>query len=261
MSGNFSKREPIVASDAFYMAADYGMFNETASQIRYDHQAVRAISEALRDMGQRRLISMNGGLREAMVSLVFYAGDGNLIKVMPTSFKGGDYPLQLPPVSERKVETDVRSYVIRTYPYIQSKEVSNNDVLLMKRTAEALGFEFNDGDDTPRNLMTLPDRDSTLVSIDADAFKTSRGGLNYGPDLYEQWLEYLSELFPAYKEGEISRQTNETDFTARMKYNRESGLARFDPLSQTPIQYIRNDQSPAPKRHWWDIFSGPTREQ
>lgn len=257
MSGNFSKRSPVHASDAFYSASSQGKFNETANHIKYDPQAVGVIDQALREMGQHHLISMNGSLTDAMVSLVFYAGDGNLIKVMPHSYRGDDYVLQLPPISEKLVETDMRAYMVRTYPFIHSRPTTQSDVELMKRTAGALGMEFNPGDDTPRNLMTLPDAEGTLVSVDADAFRTARDGLNYGPELYRQWQDYLAELFPAYKKGKITEQTAQTDFTFRMNYNAQSHLLRFDPLSANPFVYDLNDSKPPEKRHWWDIFTGP----
>lgn len=258
MYGGSSIKVPIIASDAFYRATQEMMFNETANWIKYDHQSIDVLSQTLWEMGQTRFINMNAGTQEARISLVLYAGDGNIVKIMPRSYSGNDYALQVPAVSERTVETDTRSYVIRTYPYILSRAITEQDVETMRRTAGALGMEFNPGDDTPRNLIALPDKEGTLASIDADTFRTKRDGLNHGPELVEAWRDYIAELFPVYKQGELPPQTANTKFNLKMNYNPKTGFSRFEPLSDTPVIYARTDGPPAKARHsFWDIFARP----
>lgn len=255
MDSRSSIRVPIIASEAFYRATEEMMFNETANWIKYDHKSIGALSQALRDMGQTRFINMNAGTEEARISLVLYAGDGNIVKIMPRSYTGPDYPLQMPPISERDVETEDRAYVIRTYPYLTPQKVTQDDVEYVRRVIGALGLDFNPGDDTPRNLMHLPDKERTLVAIDADTFRETRGGPNYGPELVQAWQDYLAEIFPAYKDGAIPRQTQDTDFRFKMNANHETGLSRFDPLSANPAVYATMDRATKPKHSFWDIFT------
>lgn len=255
MDSRSSIRVPIIASEAFYRATEEMMFNETANWIKYDHKSIGALSEALREMGQTRFINMNAGTEEARVSLVLYAGDGNIVKIMPRSYTGPDYPLQMPPISERDVDTEDRAYVIRTYPYLDPQKVTQDDVEYVRQVIGALGLDFNPGDDTPRNLMHLPDKERTLVAIDADTFREASGGRNYGPELVQAWQDYLAELFPAYKDGAIPRQTQDTDFRFRMNANRDTGLSRFDPLSANPAIYAPMDRATKPKHGFWDIFT------
>ncbi len=257
MDGELRRRVPIFATEAFRNAADEMVFNEVTNWIKYDPQAHDALSAALREMGQTRFINMTSGMMDARVSLVLYAGNGNVVKIMPDSFMGEELLFQMPPVKERKVPTEDRNYVIRTYPWIaEHKPCTQEDVEIMRKDIGILGMEFIPGDDTPRNLRRLPDAEGTRVSVDADTFGISRDGLNYGPELIANWREYLAELFPVYRAGEIPRQTADTNFEYVMNYNRESKLSRFDPLAPSPIVHLAADGAPtSPKRSFWEIIT------
>lgn len=232
-------------------------FNEVTNWIKYDRQANDALSGTLREMGQTRFINMTSGIMDARVSLVLYAGNGNVVKIMPTSFSGDDLVFQMPPISQRRVQTEDRDYTICTYPWLaEHKPCTQEDVEILRKDIGILGMEFIEGDDTPRNLKRLPDREGTLVSIDADTFRISRDGLNHGPELLAAWHEYLTELFPVYRDGTIPRQTKDTNFDFFMNYNREARLSRFDPLAASPIVYLTADGAPTSKKHsFWEIFT------
>ncbi|MCB1841259.1 MAG: hypothetical protein KDI61_13515 [Alphaproteobacteria bacterium] len=248
---------PVIASEAFNDATAEMIFNEVTNWIKYDPQANEALSLALREMGQRRFISMTSGIMDSRVSLVLYAGNGHVVKIIPSSYSPKDYVFQMPPISERKVQTDQRDYLICTYPWLaEHKESTRADVEMLRKETGILGQEFIPGDDTPRNIRRLPDAEQTLVSIDADTFTTSRDGLNYGPELLAAWHEYLAELFPVYKLGALPPQTSDTSFDFVMNYNREARLSRFDPLAPSPIVHMTADGAPTSKKHsFWEIFT------
>ncbi len=257
MDGGLRRRVPIYATEAFSNAADEMIFNQAAVWIKQDPQANDVLGAALREMGQYRFINMTSGMMDSRISLVLYAGNGNVVKIMPDNYQGGEYVFQMPPVSQTKVGTSDRNYLIKTYPYVAShRTMTREDVEMLRRQAGILGQEFNPGDDTPGNLKNLPDAEGTLFSIDDDTFTMAHGGLNYGPELLVAWKNYIAELFPVYKEGKIPAQTANTNFEYVMNYNREARLSRFDPLAPSPIVYKAADGAPtSQRRSFWEIIT------
>lgn len=250
------RRVPILAAEAFSAAADEMIFNEVVHWIKNDREATEALSRSLREMGQTRFVNMTSGMMDSRVSLVLYAGNGNVVKIMPESHVSQEFLFQMPAISETQVRTEDRKYLIRTYPWLSSRQTTTKeDVETLRRHTAILGQEFNAGDDTPRNIMRLPDAEGTLVSIDADTFTTSREGLMYGPEMVQAWKDYVAELFPVYKSGELPRQNADTSFEYVMRYNREARLSRFDPLAPSPAVYIPADGAHTPQRRsFWDLF-------
>lgn len=255
MDSRTSKRVPVIASEAFYRATYESMFNATANSLKIDHQAVVALQEELRNMGQTRFLNMTCGIEDSRESLVLYAGDGNVIKIQPTSIQGGDFIYQIPPISQRIVHTDLQSYSIETFPFITSRGETIEDVKTLQHNAQILGLNIHDGDDTPRNMRKLPDGMGTITSLDRNTFSVARSGLNYGPETLQAWHNYLAQLFPIYKIGEIPKQTPDTNFAYIMNYDHNHHIQCFDPLSQNPITYAHDDKSTSnTKRSFWSFF-------
>ncbi len=249
-------KTPLIASDAFYRATQEMMFNETAFNIKHDPQAVPAIADELRRMGQRRFINMTSGTQDARVSLVLYAGDGIVTKIMPDSYSGTEHPYQLPAITSSLVETEDRQYRINTYPYVPSRGETKADVEEYREIMGELGLKIHEGDDTTRNLRRLPDNDGTLVGIDADMFSTMRGGLQFDDELQQAWFDYLAELYPMYEHG-IPRQTSETSFAIMSPHDRNAKLLGFDHTCEDPIIRLHENAPKAEQsggRSFWSYF-------
>lgn len=177
MGSSYDKFKIRGVHDAFDEARKTLGLNATAFVLNRDWKAQRMIVDRLREMGQTRLVNLTHKYAESAIAIPFYAGDGNVIKVMNHSDLDRTRPIyNIPPISVDKVETESNTFVIAAYPWLTKNYTPPDEIEELRAKMQAVGLDFALNDDHSRNFHTMPDQHGTLVGIDASMYTTARNG-------------------------------------------------------------------------------------
>lgn len=205
--------QPLSIINAFNYACRAMGPNETVTRLDPNIKDQFTIFAAIKNLGQKQLVPLTHRYIDSKIALAFYAGNGYVVKVIPRDHLGeGDVVLHLPAISSLEVSTEnSRTFVIKTYPWLDGDRISRSDVETMRGNIGEFGLRFTDGDDTPRNLARLPDKNRTLVGIDSNMFE-HLSGKDIPQHVIDAWHNYIRNMFPVYDEGRIPEQSGSTRF-------------------------------------------------
>lgn len=260
MGSETSKHEVRSAHGAFDAACAGLGLNATTYVLNRDWKAKNVIVSHLQEMGQTRFVNMTHKYAESAMSVVLYAGDGIVTKVMnDCDYDKSSTIYNLPAITSERVGTEDNKFVINTYPWLSKGFVSRDDIEELRTKMKTVGLNFATNDDEPRNIHMMPDKNNTLVGIDASMYTSAYNGETSSPELEAAWKQYVETVFPIYKSREIPRQTNETNFQFRSIHDRESGIVGFDSdrfldLGKDPILKAVEKLSDANQSIWTKLF-------
>ena len=237
MHRKYEKNDPRPVHRAFDDAKSSLTLNDTAQMLSVNLAANRHIvSHVVHEKGIKQLIPLTHKSSDAMMSLVFYAGDGIVLKVnkADTSNKE-ESPLSLPAITTDRISgtdrlTDIDyDLTIRTYPYLRpGSPASRENINNYMEQIQAMGYDIPINDQEARNFRRMPDAKGTLVLIDEDAMLKTHNGNEMPEGFMEEWKAYIESIFPAYKTGKIPQQVKETDFAYYSNHDTEHGVSHFD---------------------------------
>lgn len=240
--------------------------NETNLQLRRNYGAEQEIITKLSDMGQNRLVNLTHCFNDARISFAFYAGNGIVAKVIPSSYDDRtDYIHHLPHITEDRVKGQLDDFTIKTYPWVPGCYTTKEDVEELRSILSTVGMNYSLGDDTMRNVHKLPDKNQTLIGIDSSMYTSAYNGETVPDGLQAKWQEYLETVFPIYKERVIPAQTQDTNFNFISLHDREASLVGFDAIrfverGEDPILTQAPPEPVAEKKSFFDsLFSGWSR--
>ena len=262
MSISSSKHEVRSVHAAFDRARLTLGLNSTAYALNHGEgwRAQGLIISRLQEMGQTRLINLSHKYTDSAIAMPFYAGDGIVTKVMRQSDYDKTNPIyNLPAITSEKVNTPVDTFVINTYPWIPGGYVTPDEIEEIRTKMQAVGLDFAENDDDPRNFHKMPDANHTLIGIDASMYTTARNGKRQPEELGEAWRQYIEAIFPIYKTGEVPRQTAETSFQFRSIHDRETDVIGFDSTrfleeGRDPIMRAAKQLSSQSRPIWERLF-------
>lgn len=176
-------------------------------------------------MGQTKFVQMTRRSVDAMVSVPLYAGNGIVVKIIPQTYSDRSTCslFKLPPITVDTVEGKHCDFLIKTYPWLSPRGVTQASIDEMRSLLGGVGLIFNENEDKPRNIHRLPDKHGTLISVDEDIY---HGALTI-PQLSEAWVEYVRGIFPIYEEGRIPPQNEQTDFSFVSIHDRQAETGEF----------------------------------
>lgn len=229
--------------DSFSLADMELSYNATVHQLRGNFNAQRAIASHLNDMGLTRFVNLTHKTDDSRIALAMYAGDGIVVKVIPTNYMGAPNAIyHLPSITKNLVTSGDESFYVKTYPWVAGGYVSENDIAKFKKEQlEPVGMSITDGDDTTRNIHRMPDKKGTMVGIDSAMFRVTPGAIS--SELEKQWHRYVHTLFPIYDEASVRPQTRETDFSYLSLHDREVGNSAWFDSQRGEIAFT---ERPAP---------------
>lgn len=222
--------EPKSFLNAFNQASASLTLNSTIKILDRDEPTLMAIRSRMIEMGQTRFINLARSSPESMISWALYAGNGIVTKVIPAAYSdiANNTVYQLPSITEEVVSGGTHDFLIKTYPWVPPGKVTGEDIEILDARLNDLGLAFNSGDKKPRNLHRLPDRDGTLIGIDSDMYHHISGyDQELDRKLGEAWGQYISEMYPIYKEGRIPVQSDATDFTFHSIHSSHARMMSF----------------------------------
>ena len=204
--------------------------NKTVSILETDHNAVKAIGEAIESMGQTKFKNLTSSSRQSMTAIALYAGDGIVTKIIPQSSLGHtkDVIYHLPAITTKEVSTEDNNFVIKTYPYVSPSNVKQPEVDELQDIVAEYGMEFNNGDALPKNVHRLPDSSSTLIGIDSDMYHYGKNGSQIDDETRGAWINHIHTLFPIYEHRQIPEQTDETNFDFISIHDPENEIHAFE---------------------------------
>lgn len=190
------------------------------------YSVVSQISKVLSQYGQKKFIHLGSGFREAMVAIALYCGNGLVAKVIPSSCSDnlpdiveegkGRAMFLLPSIRSIDVKgnSPVCDFKIKYYPFIANSNITKEDVEGYRKKIKNFGLDIKDGDEKLINFKRLPDKNGTIVGIDADMLYTyDRLKFEGQEEEIFKWLNHLQKLFPIYNSKEIYPQNSNTDFS------------------------------------------------
>jgi hypothetical protein len=204
--------------------------NQSVRLLEPDEQAILDINRVLREMGQTQFITLARKSTDAMISVPLYAGNGIVIKIIPKGYSSLSHTdfFKLPPISVDSVEGKREEFLIKTYPWLSPRGVTQRNVEDMRTMLTAVGLKFNEQDDQPRNIHRLPDKNGTLTSIDEDIY---HGDISH-PELSEAWVDYVHSVFPIYQQRRVPPQNDQTDFSFVSIHDRRAEQYTFQPRTR-----------------------------
>ena len=239
--------------DCFAQATMEISLNEAVYELKRDFNGENKIAQYLNSIGQTRFINLTHHFDEARVAFALYAGDGIVTKIIPKTFLGEkDMVYHLPSITSEEIDTVDHSFVVNTYPLVNTKNITQFNVLSLGDKIHSLGLHFTEGDNTPRNVGRLPDTAQTLVGIDSNMFASNKGGNAINEPLIRKWHSYIHELFPIYNKGAVPRQSDNTNFEFMSIHDHKTNLLSFDHQRENPIARRANDrEKPREKHSFW----------
>lgn len=246
-------KSPITTADAFNQAAMCLPTNAAIKRINTCYDDFVAVAKTFAQMGQRRFINLARKSSDSNIAWALYGGNGLVFKVIPEDYanRSKSYLYTLPPITSTPVKSVDRGYIINTYPYIKNNNVTEEDVEYMRGVIANAGLNYSPGDDAPRNLRRMPDKDSTITGIDDDMYSRKQGTAKQPQAIQELWTEYVHALFPIYKTQQIEPQNNSTDFSFISIHDENSHVIGFDPQSGAKFK----QELAKPRTSLWSIFS------
>ncbi len=202
--------------------------NAMVALLNADWRAEAQITSAIKAMGQHHLVNLTHSYEESAMSLAFYAGDGIVTKVMRASEHDKSQPIyNVPEISSTRLETELDNVVINTYPWVPGSFTPEHEIEQLRTKMQTVGLDFSNGDDQPRNFHKMPDKQGTLVGIDASMYTSAYNGKQHPEELKQYWRQYMETMFPVYREG-VTPQSAETSFAFRSIHDRQTGIHGFN---------------------------------
>ncbi len=228
-------REPVHVASAFDSARAGLTMNNTVQTMTHTPASARHVMDHIQDvMGIHKLTPMTHSSTESMMSLVFYAGDGIVLKVGSSDYVPDAGPFEVPPITQDRVsgyDRLVDRYYdmnITTYPFL-ARPVSQQQINAFEQEQLIpIGLKISPNDKHPRNFRAAPDQKGTVLSIDTGSFMPAYNGKIPDPELKNEFFAYMHLLFPAYTEREIKPQTDLTSFDPFSPFDRRHNVAGFD---------------------------------
>lgn len=189
--------------------------NDTVRRLESDPDAVMLLKKAISEqMGQDKFINLTSSSKQAMTAIALYAGDGIVTKIIPKSAlaMSKDVIYHLPAITTINVSTDKNEFVVKTYPYVDPSNVTQDQVNEFGEMLSAFGMKFNNGDGMPKNVHRLPDADKTFIGIDSNMYSYGEEGSLITDEVRQAWMDYIYELYPIYENREIPEQNENTNF-------------------------------------------------
>jgi hypothetical protein len=216
---------------AFSQAFMENPMNETSRRLCSNHDDMMRVAKTLRDLGQFRLINLSRSYEESRIVLAFYAGDGIVIKVIPEDFLGDSNVIyHLPAITARRVGIEKnRDFIIKAYPWLKSDNITAQDINVLKSKLAEIGLTIIEGDDSPRNIRRMPDKQGTLVGIDSAMYYNPQDNGAITAELTDNWHAYVHKLFPVYQQRQIKPQNEQTNFDFVSIHDRGAENTRFKP--------------------------------
>lgn len=213
--------------------------NEVTLRLNRDLKARDALVRAMSDMGLNKLINLTTCYDDARISLVFYAGDGVVAKVIPQNYFDDSNPIHsLPPVTMQKIDAGEftgQGFIIATYPYLTDAYIPESRFKQHEAYMNEFGLTADKNETDIRNFRLLTDAAGTITTIDAQVYMSAHNGNTLPQKTRDAWREYLSLMYPMYKSGVIPAQSDKTDFSFRSFHDRTVNLQGFDARRPDPI--------------------------
>lgn len=170
----------------------------------------------LESKGYSRFSVLTTRYDESAASIALYAGDvagGLVAKLVPGDHLpsvGYTYPLVLPAYERVRVEGESQT-VLDFYPWVDTRNITENDVETMRKLLAAKGLAFNNGDDRIANVGKLRNGSLCVLDIGAVHWVSPEAEKNSKTDIMEWWNKLYS-LYPIYESGVLPPQTEQTSF-------------------------------------------------
>lgn len=232
--------KPLPLIEAFEKADLEMGRNETARRLRDDWRgmATASLCKQLTNMGIKKLVNLTHAYQDARIALAFYAGNGIVVKIIPQDHLSDiEVIYHLPAIATKIIDTEARSFVIKTYPWLNNS-ITSEEIEKMRKSLFEVGLAFNDQDDHPGNIRRLPDKAGTIIGIDSKMYQ----GQSVSKNLQSAWHAYIHELFPVYDAPNIPQQTGQTNFEFISIHNPKSDLHHFDHKLENPIQRVKKPE-------------------
>ena len=206
--------QPIMFADAVGRLSMELPHNQACSDLAYDYKAQNKVDQVLHGWGQKRFVPLINVNSSSQISLPLYAGDGVVAKVTPARYENKTpKPLVLPAIKARTVESDYVEYHIQLFPFVTTGNIARDEVEVMRKQLDEVGYRFANGDDRPDNLGRLPG--GGLVVLDYGATEPKPGHRTRTSDT-DEWLKKVHDLYgPLYQEGGVKPQGEATSFVKR----------------------------------------------
>ena len=203
-------------SQAFDRALTDMSKNATTRILERDYNTQSNIIRKIRELGFTNLINLTGKNEDASIALAFYAGNGLVVKVIPKDkLPHQEMIYHLPSITTHTVKSDnTGTLVIKTYPWLNGKKLSQEDVEKFRTKLNEIGLNFTNGDDAVRNIKRLPDQAGTLIGIDSNMFT----GNTVDQDAIDQWHNYIHSMYPIYIQAGDSNEIPEKYLTENHDY-------------------------------------------
>ncbi len=193
----------------------------TVTALNRDVMAQFEITKALHDMGQHRFVNLVTKHDETGTAICMFAGDGVVTKITDANYTCSKnvLPLVLPPFKERLVvcKDHVGNFAIESFPFVERRGTSIEDVKAMKLLLAPYGIDFRPGDDRPDNLGRLPG--GNLVVLDGGAVMQTKWDAATNELIARgkrDWEDVMLRTYPAlYAPGAEYRQSDTTNFALR----------------------------------------------
>jgi len=150
-----------------------------------DNAAIERFLE--KTFNAKKFILLSRSVRQSSAAVALYAGDGLVIKITEKSYHEPRIrPQGLPPIGRTyEVKGNSKTFEIGIFPWVNNKDVNDNDVKEMRAILEKNGLEFQGGDARTDNIGKLAD-DKTLVVLDGNA-------VEFIDDKYEKSHQYREQ--------------------------------------------------------------------
>ncbi len=209
--------------------------NKTVQGLANSPAAFSHVMDHIQDhMGLHRLVPMTDKSADAMMSLVFYAGDGVVLKVDSSNFLPQAGPFEVPPITSERITGRDRftdryyDFTVSTYPFL-SRHVNQSQIETFEREQLLpIGLKISADDKHPRNFRAAPDTRGTILSIDTGSYTSAYNGNFPTQDTKDEFYAYMRLMFPAYDDPNIARQGPDTSFAPFSPFDPKHLVTSFD---------------------------------
>lgn len=212
-------KDPVPVVTAFESARAGLPMTRAVQELAFSPKSFDHVMEYITNgMGIYKLAPMTNKSVDSMMSLVFYAGDGIVLKVGSSNFSPQAGPFEVPPITQDHVKGHDRltdqyyDLTVSTYPYL-SQTVSQRQIdAFEQEQLLPIGLQISPDDKHPRNFRAAPDANGTVLSIDTGSYTAAYNGNQPTQDLNDEFFAYMRLMFPAYDDHEIKPQDVNTSF-------------------------------------------------
>lgn len=180
-----------------------------ASAAPSKNNAISVISDYLRKtFNAREFVPMVTSSKQANIAAVFYAGDGIVVKVTERRFLPTEHrPFQggftvMPDVLFPMHSVDIGDYKVEVFPWVDRKNITDDDVEIIKETMKKNNLEFSRGDGRPDNVGRLPN--GRLVVLDGNAVQQIDYTIPIPTSSINRWTQEVFNSFsPLYTSAQV----------------------------------------------------------